>query len=330
MRNKKLLLPLLALVVAAGAVAVGFFAAQLVPEPVTVQASETSAQTGQADESGFDGTVYLDGREYVQRHDLTTVLFLGIDQSEPVTVSEVTGEMGRSDVMLVLVLDDTNKTMQVLQISRDTMVNVDVYDENDVLAISMFMQITMQYSFGGSAKRSCWQTKNKVSELLYGVPIDRTVSFVMDGIAPVTDALGGVKITFRQGDTEVDPAFTEGASAVLNGAQAEQFIRYRDTAVTDSNSTRMSRQMRFVQALYRQLAQGDVTSAIATFQDAAQPYLTADLDADTLDKLAHYTLNADMLTVPGATKEGEYHDEYYVDEDALRRLVVQLFYIPAG
>lgn len=87
------------------------FAAQLVPEPVTVQASETSAQTGQADESGFDGTVYLGG-----------VLF-GHRPEQAVTVSEVTGEMGRSDVMLVLVLDDTNKTMQVLQISRDTMVN---------------------------------------------------------------------------------------------------------------------------------------------------------------------------------------------------------------
>ncbi len=293
-----------------------------------IRAGSTSAAQA-ADSEDVDDTAYLNGQAYRRRYDLTTVLFLGIDQSETVEEANVQGRMGRSDTMILAILDDTHQTTQLLEISRDTMVNVDIYDTNDELTLSAPLQITLQYSFGDNAKRSCRLTRDKVSELLYGMPIENTLSFVMDGIAPVVDAVGGLQMTFAEGDSEIDPSYTAGTSATLDGAAVERFLRYRDISVTDSNSTRMSRQARALRAIYRQLQQGNVSDNIGLLQTAAEPYLTSDLDGDAIGKLARYTLQDEILTVPGATKEGKYHDEYYVDEDALRQLLIRLFYEPA-
>lgn len=327
--NKKIIRPLmLSAAVLAAAAMLGFWLAGEIAKPVI--RTDAASGTQDAESADAEDVVYLDGKAYQRRYDLTTVLFLGIDQSETVEAANTQGRMGRSDTIILAVLDDAQKTMQLLEISRDTMVDVDIYDNNEELTLSAPLQITLQYSFGDNAKRSCRLTRDKVSELLYGMPIENTVSFVMDGIAPAVDAVGGMQMTFAEGDTEIDPAYTAGTSATLDGAAAERFIRYRDITVTDSNSTRMSRQVRVLRAVYRQLQQGNVSDNIGRLQNAAEPYLTSDLDGDTIGKLAHYTLQKNVLNLPGETKEGEFHDEYYVDEDALRRLLIQLFYEPAA
>ena len=64
--------------------------------------------------------ITYDGSTYRQRSDLETYLIMGIDvKGKAVAVDSYEGG-GQADVQMVLVVDDANKTWQVLQINRDT------------------------------------------------------------------------------------------------------------------------------------------------------------------------------------------------------------------
>lgn len=282
------------------------------------------------DSAGFGDTILNHGKAYRYNTNLKNILLLGIDKGQSTAAKGIAARNGRSDTMILLTVDCAAKTTRILEISRDTMMNVDVYDANDAFQFSGKMQLTMQYAFSSSARRGCWLAAKKVSELLYGVPVDYTVSLTMDGIAPVVDALGGVKLTVPEDYTSVSPEFRKGAVLELNGRQAFQYVHYRNTAVTGSNDTRMERQMQFMQAFYRRMNLNGSGSTVRKLQDAAEPYLESNLDAENLQKLIQYRLQEKILKVPGKTHRGSSHDEYEVDDGALRQMVADAFYVPAS
>ena len=52
-----------------------------------------------------------------------------------------------------------------------------------------------------------------------------------------------------------------------------------------------------------------------------------DLSADQMNQLASYDfLENEVETVPGTLQAGTEHDEFYVDEDALYELILDMFY----
>lgn len=321
--------PVLVAAVLLLAAAVGVLAAQLIAmpagTPTAAQATPESAKTGTAD------TILYEGQSYRRNTALTTVLLLGIDQSEELRVEaeNAVGDNGRSDFMALLILDKTTSTAKLLEISRDTMAEVKIYDASDRYLYSATMQITMQYAFASDARRSCRLTKNLVAKLLGGIPINYTVSLTMEGVTAMVDALGGVELTIPEDYTAIDPLFVKGAALTLDGTQAIRYVRYRDLETSSGNDARMVRQRQMLQAMGNALRAGG-QAAVDTVWNAAKPYMESDVDADTIHAMASYTLQDSTYKVPGNTSEAEKHDEYYVDEDALQRLVIQLFYQPVG
>ena len=92
----------------------------------------------------------------------------------------------------------------------------------------------------------------------------------------------------------------------------------------------MARQRLFQQALYDQIHNSqDPASTAMTLWKAADPYLQSDLSASEVQALAEYEM-AETYEVPGENVAGELHDEFHVDEQALRDLVIQLFYETAS
>ena len=79
----------------------------------------------------------------------------------------------------------------------------------------------------------------------------------MDGIADITNLMGGVTLTVPEDYTDIDPAFKAGETIVLAGEQAEKYVRYRDVNVSGSNTQRMERQAQFMEALARQMQGND-------------------------------------------------------------------------
>lgn len=272
-------------------------------------------------------TIEQDGVTWRYNTRLRTVLFMGVDTRAGAENKIGIGNNGRSDTLLLFVIDPDHESVQLITISRDTMTKVDVYDRDRNYLFSGKMQLTMQYSFGDSAARSCQLVKSKISDLLYDLPINYYCSLTMDGILAASDLLGGVKLTLEDDWTDIDPTYTAGSTITLKGEQLERFLRYRDTDVSGSNDVRMSRHGWFIRQLFSQM--GTVGSAgVEMLLDKLDPYLETDLDADTIKQLTSYHLSDEILKVPGETIRGKAHDEYYVDEEACKQMILDVFYIP--
>ena len=273
------------------------------------------------EETKKDNTVTRDGVVYRPDTSVRSYLFLGVDDAD--LDYDGYGRGGRTDTILLLV--KKGKALRIVEISRDTMTEVDTYDAAGDYLSSGVMQLSMQYSFGDSPRRSAYLTKRTVSELLGGADIGGSVALDMSGIAPIVDELGGITVHMEEDCSHIDPGYTAGAEVSMDGQAAERFIRWRDTDAAGSNEARMSRHAWFIRQMLEQ-ADGESVSALL---QAADPYLHTDMTAEEIRALYDCTLT-ETIRLPGETRPGAAHDEFYVDEDGLTELLLKLYYYPTG
>ena len=320
-KTKRLLfiLAVLAVIAAAGAIYVG------VQSKKAEEKREVSANTESTDSSSY---ITYNGKKYQYNSDLRTMLFLGVDKDEVVTVRENTGRSGQSDCLILLVLDTENKTTTLLEISRDSMADVKIYGIDGDYMATETAQIATQYAYGDGEKRSCQLTRNAVSNLLYDIPVHDYLSLNMAGIVPIVDQIGGVTITITEDQTAIDPVLVPGATVTMDGILAEKYIRSRDTSVLGSNEQRMERQTQFVQALLEKIksTEDGGNAMLHQFWQAGQPYITTDLSLNMLEKISSYDMDPQILKVPGEVQAGAEHDEFHVDDAELQELIIRIFY----
>ena len=293
------------------------------------ESEDATGETVLGTEATFDRHITYNGKTYTFNPNLTTCLFLGVDTTGEVNVEEHPGAAGQADSIILFIMDTETEETTMLQISRNAMVDVDVYGFDGRKIYAAKAQLALQYGYGDGKTRSSWLMKQRVSELLDGIPIDSSLAMNIDGISAATDLIGGVTLTIPEDYTSIDPSFKKGATVTLKGEQAEKYVRYRDITETGSNEGRMERQTQFIQALFGQMKKegGRSTSFYQTVLDALDDHITTDLSAEDLKNLSEYELT-DTETLPGEVAEGDRHDEFYVDEDALEQLIVELFYLP--
>lgn len=317
----------LLLITALGVFAYSKYQAQQVINAKT----EASASTDVVDMTDVERyedytTINYDGTTYVYNTDIKTVLFLGVDQLDG--TEEEAGESGRSDTMILLLVNTAEETVTMLSISRDTIAEVDIANDYGESIMSADMHLALQYSYGDGGTTSCALSRTAVSRLLYGIPIDYYMSMNLDGLNGIITAIGGLTITLEEDYTYIDESLVLGETVTMDGALAESFVRYRDTSELGSNDDRMRRQEVFLDAFISQMktkVDGN-TSSLETMWNLMSNYLITDLNIDTIEKLATYEMNEESYTVPGETVEGEYHDEYIVDEEELKKTLVELLY----
>ncbi|MCH4191992.1 MAG: LCP family protein [Butyrivibrio sp.] len=338
--RRMLLMGLIAAAVICVAGGAGFYAAYSQGPKVVRQADAASSEStevasaaGAATSSlysvdNFDGSITYKGVRYEPNTHIKTVLFLGIDNSDQSRKGVGIDEGGRSDTMVLFIVDSSKKLITPLIISRDTMVNVDIYDNDGEFLSQGLEQITMQYSYGQNAQEASNLTKQKVADLLCRTRINSVVSLTMDGIEPVVNAIGNITLQLQTDETALDPSYTKGAVITLDGPAAKDFVHIRDTEIRGSNNERMSRQAQFMLAL-SQTARSKGISMINTMEKSAGKYLYEDIDADTADCFAKYDAAKEVEYLPGKNVKGTLHDEFYVDEDELFPQVLKLFYLPA-
>lgn len=280
--------------------------------------SEESAQT-----ETFGETVIYDGKTYRRNHSVRAILFLGVDM-EKAHIDSI-ADFGRADALFLLVQNDKTKETTVLEISRDTMADVSLYDDAGNYVSTGQMQINMQYAFGEDHRRACWMTKNAVSKMLYGAYIDSTFALVQDGIPAAADALGGLEVTLTADATDLDPAYTKGSRIVLTSENVEAFLRYRDAETSGSNEQRIARQEMFLSALWDYLKENGA-SKINAIEKAAENSIYTDLTVEELAALSESSDTLEFLKLAGKSTVGDLHDEYYLDEEAVKKQVLFLFY----
>ena len=75
---------------------------------------------------------------------------------------------------------------------------------------------------------------------------------------------------------------------------------------------------------------GGNSAMVVGVYNSVSDYLVTSVDfTDLVTELMDYDFSEDqMYTVPGETVMGDQYEEYYVDEDALLNLIMEVFYVP--
>lgn len=278
-----------------------------------------------AQKNRFDGSMIYNGDKYEVNTAVDKVLFLGIDQSDQKREGIGIQDGGRSDIIILFVIDNEKRTITPLEINRDTMVQVDIYDNKGKFLSRGEKQLTMQYSYGDNPRRASNLTKEKISDLLGRTRIDSVVALSMDGIEPIVNSIDGVVMKLETDETNISPEYTKGAVIHFDGASAKKFVHDQDVSAKGSNIDRMNRQTRFMLALFRNIQEkgGEI---LQTMEDAAGDYLYEDIDADSMDHFTDYEFTGEIMTLPGENVEGALHDEFYAYEEGVMETVLKLFY----
>lgn len=274
--------------------------------------------------------ITYEGRQYSYDTNLVNILFLGIDKNDELRGDNIPGEAGQSDCIMLLTLNKKTKKASILQIPRDTMTNIDIYDANGEYSTTVTEQLATQFAYSTGKENSCWATKKTVSELLLDLPIDCYLAMDMAAIDEVNDAFGGVTITIPEDYTRIDPAFKKGTTLKLTGQQAYKYVHYRDYDLDFSNNGRMQRQLDYIPAFINTVREnGTITGK---YYEVLEPlvgdYIFTDMQAAEFDALAEYDLEtSNMSVLPGEGKKGEKYEEFHPNLEKIQKFLIETFYI---
>lgn len=312
-------------------------AAQAMQEAANEKNSETSAiQEAEESYELQEGQIRYNGKTYQYKDNLMNILCLGIDSRDGIAKEKTPGKAGQADCVILAVLDDEAKTVQLINISRDSMVPVHVYATDGSYVEDRTEQLALQYAYGNGRDWSCQLMEQAVSNLFYGLPIHGYCALSMNSIASLNDTVGGVTVTVPEELAELKPKlFTAGETITLKGNRANEFVRARAVNSPDvaSNNKRIARQKAYAVAFVNQLKQGmkeDMTLPVKLYQTAEKQMVTS-LSLDQAVYLCTEYMNCsfdtdNIYTIDGAVTMGEKYAEFNVDDDALYQMILDIFY----
>ena len=249
-------------------------------------------------------TVNLREKE-IKDNDSFSVLLLGIDNGAYGRGTEV----GRSDTMLVVTVNEKLGKTTIVSIPRDSYTEIVGYGTND--------KINHAYAFG-QEKMSI----NSVQNML-NIPIDYYVTVDMGGLMGLVDAVGGLDITPVLTFTYEGESFTEGEDRHVDGEAALRYarMRYDDP---EGDMGRQKRQQYVIQKLVEKLL--NITS-VTRYEEILKTLENSVRTNFTLDKLLSVKNNypkalknfeSDKISGSGTMIGGIYY--FVVPEDERLRI----------
>lgn len=313
--------------------------------------------------------ITYDGKNYVYREDMITILCMGIDirqinldewSAEDERMAEYQAQQdilaeggmipeeelidfkdleytkrrtGQADAIFLLAVDTKADTLDIIAIPRDIMAPVKQYSLEGEYTGTKTMQITLQHAYGKDARMGGELMKEAVSELFYQLPIHGYCSINMLAVPIINDAVGGVTVTVEEDLTQLNPKFEEGAVLHLMGEDAMDFVGRRDITMPWSSLTRISRQRQYVTAFFpaaKEAVKKDPGLPLSLLGELSD-YISTDISAEEIAYLAPEALECgfsqeNLHVVQVDATMGERYEEYYVKEQELYELVLEVFY----
>lgn len=277
--------------------------------------------------------VIYNGEKYCYNDHIINILCMGIDTSIQGTEEGVIGENGQADAIILAVIDAQTGQLHLINISRDSMVDVNRYNVEGKYLGTEKMQLCLAYSYGDGKDDSCLNTARSVSRLMYGMPIHAWAAIDYSGISILNDEVGGVTVEILEDLSYKDPALVAGRTVTLTGQQAHTYVRTRDTSLLESNNQRMARQKQYMTAFLKTFfskTKSDLTLPLKLYQNAAG-YMVTDIGPQETVYLSSLVLQkgfseGDMDSVPGQIVQGEVYAEFIPDDKALYELILKVFY----
>ena len=298
------------------------------PMTDTEMITATPAQKWEDDWVRYDGAIY----DY--NEDITTFLVMGIDKSDEVVKEVLEGANGgQADALFLLVINPHNESVKIIGINRNSMTDVDVYDEYGRYQTTVKAQICTQHGFGNGMEESCQYQVKAVSKLFYQLPIHGYAAINMSAIPIINDMVGGVDVTVLEDLTKANKKFVEGERVHLEGDMALTYVRARDMNSFASSDRRLERQRQYLNGFIgaaRKASESGRNAAIEIFSAISDKMVT-NISMEEISYLAplitKYSFDAsDFKMISGKTvKNGEY-EEFEVDDDDLYNTIIDVFY----
>ena len=308
------------------------------------ETSQTNGETPSAEQTSSrlleETTLSWNGKTYRRNTYTKAILCIGVDRNGPMTETTLSGDGGQADGIFLLAHDTARNQLKILLIPRDTMTEITKTDisqteTNGTELGKIVDHLSLSYAYGDGREKSCEYTKKAVSNLLMGLSIDSYMAADLEIIGSLNDAVGGVTVTIPTlGMEEADPEFVFGQTVRLDGEQAERFVRYRDTGKDNSALSRMEQQKLYISGFFQAVKERSKTesSIVEKLFEMTQNYMVTDMAKEQYLKLAMDALEGEGLTAasfkmaPGTGTATEAYDEYYVAQEALIPIILELFY----
>lgn len=321
-----------------------FIMREIGKKQLTVSGNDISIfDSGNTDIKLSDNQIFYNGNVYEMIQDLIVILVMGIDKE---TVSAVGGQSwsaekgteyagGQADALFLVIINPRDKKADIVAINRNSMVDVDVWDENGNYKGVFTKQIALQHGYGDGGIESCERQVKAVSRMFHNILISSYVAVSMDVIPKLNDAVGGIEVEVLDDIIypEYDMELHQGDIVMLQGEKAYWYVRLRNENVFNSNELRLQRQKQYITnflEVAKKQVMKDIKVAISLYQ-TVQEYMVTDIDLNSFiymaTELLDYNININNIyTVQGEAVQGNNFEEFYVDEEALQELIVKLFY----
>ena len=286
----------------------------------------------------YQETIEYKGHTYVYNENVVTMAFLGVDKRELGKAENHTSTNGMADTDIVVAINKVSGKTSMIAVPRDAMVDVDVFDKDGNFKKTKEMELCIAYAYGDGFGTSCKNVTKSISRILYNVPIDKYFALDLNGIQPINDSIGGVKVQSLY--DLPDYGVKKGDTVHLTGDLTEAYVRTRDMDNLNASLNRTQRQVQYLNA-FADKVRGSVTSdfsVITNLYNTASDYCTTDLTVSNVTYLGSlllqkgvtdfqsYTLEGKMKAVDNKEFKDYVYAGFYPDKDSLMQTVLDVFY----
>ena len=295
---------------------------------------QEAKETKQQSSSSFmlDRREY-NGKTYVERTGITSLLLMGVDRTDLSPVQSGYRSGGQADFLLLVVIDSSEKKVSLLHINRDTMVDIVTLGILGKKVGTRSSQICLSHAYGANQMENGQNTVESVANLLEGIELNQFYSMLMSSMPELNDLLGGVTVVMPGDYPELDPSYVKGAKITMNGQQAYDFVHGRMDVGDKTNVDRMQRQRAYMdgvqEILLKKLASGD-TEFINQMYDKLGDSLTTNV---TRGQMINEAVKAAKYQIqPVQQLEGEFsmgtdgHVQFHADQDWIVNWVLSTYF----
>ncbi|MBR6808207.1 MAG: LCP family protein [Clostridia bacterium] len=253
------------------------------------------------------------------------ILVLGHDRAAMLT-----------DVMMLVNIDNIAHSITVMQIPRNTYIanhddlNVATNNLNALFATYYYKYYRSGTSQDESYKKALTSVADDMERTL-AVDIDFSVIMDLNGFRNIVDALGGVEMYVSRPMYYNDPEqglyiSIPAGNQVLNGEQAEGFVRYRyDYSTGDLG--RQNAQKQFMAALLKKVKGSLSISNVGEIAGQIKTFVDTDMSAADLLYFGKAILKCDLSDLNMFTMPGNLAKTYYVmNREATREVLTTYFW----
>ncbi len=237
-----------------------------IDEGLTTSEEEPSAESFEEEVDDTTDDAYTETPIYtIEQKDenILNIIIFGLDSQHYAEYSP------RSDVMLLISYNRSDKTVKLLSFLRDSYVPIEGHRYN---------RLNTAYHFGGVGL-----AVNTINEA-FDLDIQNYVTLAFSEFETLVDAIGGIDLSYE-----------DGTVAHFNGEEALAFVRNRKFGEGDFGRT--ARQRRFMQALYQKVRNELSLQMLLELANFATDYIRTNLSTKELINLAMELYSAGTLQV---------------------------------